>query len=368
MKVAEITAEPILHGGQEKFISNLIKNIHDKDILIDVITPYQCENEDFRKIVEENGGEVIALGLPFLRGKSRKLLYKPICMLLKDKRYDVVHIHSGSISALAYISKAAHESGISKIVVHSHSTAVQSLKHSLIKMVFGCQLAKVATDFLACSEEAGKDKFPASIVNGKLLIIKNGISVEDYKRNEKLRAKQRELLGISEEAFVIGHVGRFAFEKNHMFLLDLFEEYHRKAPDSILLLVGDGELREAIVKRISKSRLENKIILTGNVDNIQDYYQPMDVFVLPSLYEGFSYATLEAQTAGIPCVISTGVPEAVMLGENIARVDLTDRQLWLEEIEKARLVGITDNTYAIMAAGYSASETAKSVLEVYKSM
>ncbi len=366
MRVAEITADPILHGGHEKFISNLIKNNPDKDVQIDVITPYQCENEDFRKTVAEKGGKVIALGLPFLRGKSRKLLYKPIYALLKSEHYDVVHIHSGSISALAYIARAAHKAGVGKIVVHSHSTAVQSLKHRLVKMVFGPQLTKYATDYLACSAEAGKDKFPASVVKNRLVIIKNGIAVEDYKRDEITRAKQRELLGIPEDAFVIGHVGRFAFEKNHAFLLELFEEYYKNAPDSMLLLVGDGELKDEIVEKIARSGLGDKIILTGNVDNIEDYYQVMDVFVLPSLYEGFPYVTLEAQAAGIPCVVSTGVTEEVMIGQGVVRVDLKDKELWLEEIEKARSAGITDNANAITAAGYDIRDTVETVLELYK--
>lgn len=366
MRIAEITAEPVLHGGQEQFIKNLIDNVHDHQTRIDVITPYICDNEDFQKSVEEKGGRVIALGLPFLRGRSRKLLYEPVKSLLKRELYDAVHIHSGSISALAYIAKAASEAGIKKIIVHSHSTAVQSLKHSLVRTVYGCFLAKYPTDYLACSEEAGIDKFPARIVKNRLVIIKNGISIKKYRRDETLRKTQRKILGIPDDAFVIGHVGRFAFEKNHKFLADLFEEYHKECPESILLLVGDGELKEDITKRIKEKDIKETVVFTGNVDNVQDYYQAMDVFVFPSLYEGFSYVTLEAQAAGLPCIISTGVPDAVMIGKNIVKVGLTDKQQWLAAIRSAREKGVTDNTEAIIAAGFDANETAKSVIEIYK--
>ena len=366
MKVLEVTGEPILHGGQEQFIRNLIDNVHYHQARIDVLTPYICDNEEFQKTVEEKGGRVIALGLPFFRGKSRKLLYEPIKSLLKRERYDVVHIHSGSISALAYIAKAASEAGVKKIIVHSHSTAVQSLKHSLVRTVYGCFLAKYPTDYLACSEEAGVDKFPARIVKNRLIIIKNGISIKKYRRDETQRKTQRKILGIPDDAFVIGHVGRFAYEKNHEFIIDLFEEFHIKTPDSILLLVGDGEQKERVVDLVNKKEIKEQVIFTGNVDNVQDYYQVMDVFVLPSLYEGFPYVILEAQAAGLPCIISTGVPDAVMIGKNIVKVDLTDKWQWLAAIRSAREEGVTDNTEAIIAAGFDANETAKSVIEIYK--
>ena len=365
IRVIEITGEPLLHGGQERFITNLLENIDYTDLNIDVLTPYISDNAYFTELVESEGGRVSELNLDFNPGASRRLLLEPITDFLRDKRYDAAHIHSGSVSALAYMALAAKRAGIKKIIVHSHSTGVPSLKHTFIRFVFGFILKACATDFLACSAEAGRMKYPQSVTKNRLKVIKNGINIEDYKRNDAIRKVVRNSLGIGEGCFVIGHVGRFSKEKNHSFIIDLFADVREKIPDSALLLLGDGELFDEIKEKTERLALSDRVFFTGNVDNVQDYYQIMDLFILPSLYEGFSFVTLEAQASGLPCLVSTGVPTDVIIGNNTERIDLDNYSEWLNKTIAYRGVGFEDNYEKIISSGFDIKVTADIIRALY---
>ena len=310
-------------------------------------------------------GQVYDLGLPFLPGKSRRLLYNPIKLFLHDHSYDVVHVHSGSISVLAYVAKAARRSGVQKVIVHSHASGVTSLKHNIIRFVFGFMLRRNATDFLACSKEAGVMKYPLKVVKRKLVVIKNEIDINEYRFDASKREQVRKELGITEEAFVFGHVGRFSIEKNHEFLIEVFLQVHEKIPNSKLLLVGDGELRSEIESKVKKLNLEDAVRFVGNVDNVQDYYQTMDAFLLPSIYEGLSFVTIEAQAAGLPCVVSTGVPETVKIADNVFRVDLADKQSWIDKAIALKNMRSLDNSELIRRAGYDIKDTAAQIRKLY---
>ncbi len=310
-------------------------------------------------------GNIYELGLTFRPGQSRKLLYEPVKRFLNDHSYDVVHVHSGSISVLAYVAKAARSAGINKVIVHSHATGIPSIKHKAIRFLFGFMLRTNATDFLACSIEAGKMKFPHDIVKHKLVVIKNGINIANFRFCSSKRKMIRKTLGIAEDTFVLGHVGRFSKEKNHNFLIEVFDKVHEQIPNSKLLLVGAGELANDIRAKVKELGLKESVIFTGNVDNVQDYYQAMNVFLLPSIYEGLSFVTLEAQATGIPCVISTGVPEAAKIAKNVYRMDLADKQGWINNVINLKNEHPLDNSVAIHQAGYDIKDTSKQIRTLY---
>lgn len=365
MNILEITGEPLAYGGQERFLINLLESMDYTNLRIDVLTPYSCENASFRELVQSKGGSVYELNLPFRPGKSRRLLLKPITSFLKSRHYDVVHIHSGSTSVLAYASIAAKNAGVKTIIVHSHSSGMTSVRKKLTRLVFGLVMDRCATHFLACSREAGEMKFPAGIVKEKLLVVKNGIPIKEYSFEQKRREKIREKLSISRGAFVAGHVGRFAPEKNHAFLIELFDKVHREIPDSTLLLVGDGELMDEIKETVRRRGLDRAVIFTGNVDNARDYYQAMDVFLLPSLYEGLGIVAIEAQATGIPCILSTNVPEEAKIADNVVRLSLDDPDAWLDTVLSLRGSTPQDNASKLIAAGYAIQETAKQIRDIY---
>ena len=366
MRVLEVTGEPILHGGQEKFIENLIENIDHNDLVIDVLTPYYCENEAFTESVQKFGkGQVYELNLAFTPGKSRRLLLKPIYDFLKTNHYDVVHVHSGSTSVLAYVAKAAHKAKVGKIVVHSHVAGISSIKQKGIRFIMGRLIARNANAFLACSKEAGMAKYPPQIVKRHLKVIKNGINISKYQYDDSRRKAIREQYAINDDTYVLGHVGRFSEQKNHEYLIRLFYEVHNIESDVVLFLVGDGELKSEIIKQVKELEIENHIYFVGNVDNTQDYYQAMDTFLLPSKWEGHPFVTVEAQAAGLPCLVSTSIPEAAIMSDNMKRLDLNEFDSWIRECVSLRKTMRTDNSKRIKQAGYDICTTAAQIRRIY---
>ena len=363
MRILEITGEPILHGGQEIYIHNVLCGLKDNDLQIDVLTPYNCDNGLFRQTVSKKNGKVYELKLDFKPYKSRKMIYRPVLDFLKKNEYDVIHIHSGSISVLAYEALAAKRAGIKKIIVHSHSTGEKGLRHFAIHTLFGPLLKFCPTHYLACSKEAGEMKFPRS-VQKKVLVVKNGIDLKKFKRDPIVRKSLRDSFGISEDPFVIGHIGRFTSEKNHSFLIDVFSKISNENSNCCLLLIGEGELQQKAKEQVKELGLEDKVLFTGNVDNPQDYYNMMDFFVLPSLYEGFSFVTLEAQANGLPCLVSAGVPNAVLLSDSVAKLELNEKK-WADYLLEHRNEGIKDNESVLREKGYDLSTTVDVIGKLY---
>lgn len=363
MRVLEITGEPILHGGQEAFIYNILENISNPDLCIDVLTPYHCNNNKFRNLIRSKNGSVYELNLDFRPWKSRRLIYKPVKDFFREHPYDVVHIHSGSISVLAYESLAARKAGAKKILVHSHSTGVRNLKHTLIHTAFSPLLLACPTDYLACSSQAGEMKFPKA-VQKRVRVIPNGIKLEKFKRNEEKRSELRKEYGLSQDSFVIGHVGRFTAEKNHRFLVDVLQRMLKDDGSCYLLLVGEGVLFEEVRQLVNEKKLSERVVFTGVVDNPEDYYNMMDYFVLPSIYEGFSLVTLEAQANGLPCLVSTGVPDAAVLTDSVKKMEL-DPEMWADYLIEHRGVSVRNNRELLAEKGYDIVEAAREIEELY---
>ena len=159
---------------------------------------------------------------------------------------------------------------------------------------------------------------------------------------------------------MIGHVGRFTWAKNHEFLLNLFTEFHKNHPDSRLLLVGDGELRSKLEQQMQDLHIRESVIMTGAVDNVEDYMTVMDVFVFPSHYEGLPTVNIEAQVNGLRCIVSTGVPEEVCIASGqVAFLPLTDKSRWLSELEKSMVIGRTSSTMALQNRDYDIVQAVK---------
>ena len=154
---------------------------------------------------------------------------------------------------------------------------------------------------------------------------------------------------------------------SHSFIIDFFSELYKKSDNYKLLLVGEGELKENVLSRVTELMLTDSVVFTGNVSNVQDYMQAMDLFVLPSLFEGLGIVGIEAQACGLPCVFSTGVPEEAKLTENVEYISL-DKNKWIETIEKMIVLSKTDNTEKIRASGYDIVETAKKLENIYLNM
>ena len=300
-------------GGVESVIMNYYRHLDHKKIQFDFI----CDEDSTRIPYEEIkklGGRV------FLVPKYQKLpqYLKALEDLFRKNQYRIVHSNINTLSVFPLY--AAKKAGVPVRISHSHSTSnTKEWKRNIIKNILRPFSKKYATDYFACSELAGQYLFGNKAFDqGEVKIIHNAIDLDKFKFDPEVRKKLRKELDIDEKTIVIGHVGRFVKQKNHDFLIDVFNEYHAKNPDSKLLLIGTGPLEEKIKAKVEKLNLSDYVLFLGQREDTNKLYSVMDVFCLPSLYEGLGMVLIEAQTNGLPCVASDKVPKEAKVSENIS--------------------------------------------------
>lgn len=363
-KVLEVFGEPIISGGQEAFVNNIIENMEMKNLHIDLFSPYYCGNKLYKKNIENRGGKVFTAGLDFKPGFSRFNIKRPLIKVLKSGKYDIVHVHSGSISVLSIVAKLAKQNGVKTIIVHSHSPAERkTLKHRLVKLWFYRILTIYPSHYLACSLNAAQCKFPSKVLS-KTKFIKNGIELNKYKFNLEKRIKIREKLKLDKDDFLIGHVGRFSREKNHKFLIDVIEKLITEGIKVKVILIGDGELKGQIENLVREKKLDKYVIFTGNISNVDEYMQAMDCFVLPSLYEGMPFVGIEAQASGMPIIVSDGVSQELKI-TNSVQFEKLEIDRWVKTIKKVQKLERKDNILELKEAGFDINQTADILRKIY---
>jgi len=350
------------HGGAESMVMNIYGNIDRSEVQFDFLT--RGENDiNLVKEVQKKGGNIFNMP-PY----PKRILenYKQTEEFFKEhgNEYDIIHIHANSAIYIkpVYLAK---KYGI-KVILHSHSTHAYREYFKIIHKFNYKKMKKYIDMRVACSINAGKWMFD----NDKYTVFNNAIDLDKYNYNEKIRKEIRKKHNI-EDKYVIGHVGRFVKAKNHVFLIKIFSEYIKQNNDAVLLLIGDGELKSNIEELVMRKELSEKVIFTGNIDNVNEYMQAMDIFLLPSLYEGAPVAAIEAQASGLR-VISSAVPvESKIISENVESISLEEPvEKWVECINKYNSIHsdrIIDNE-RFADAGYSIKEQAAKMLDYYKSL
>lgn len=350
-------------GGAETMIMNIYRNIDRSEIQFDFVihTNEKCAYNDE---INELGGRIYTV--PSYVGKNH-FKYKKTWELFfnNHQEYKIIHGHMRSTAAI-YL-RIAKKHGLITIA-HSHSTASRGNKaQQLVKNIMQFPIRYIADYLFACSDEAGKWLFGKNAIKkDNYKIIKNAIDVETYVFNEARRNEIRKALGI-EDKFVVGHVGSFTYPKNHKFLIDVFYQVQMQNKNSILLLVGDGELIPQIEKQINSLGIKDKVIFTGVVPNVNDYMQAMDAFVFPSLFEGLGMAVIEAQAAGLPCIVSDTLPNEVFITDLIEALPLSIlTKVWAESIVKSIKYTKKNTINEIKKAGFDIAEEAKEIEDIYK--
>lgn len=350
------------YGGIENTTINLFKNIDSSKVQIDILVESHSGSEHLEKI-SSLGCKVYKIEkfdpkYPFKYYRSLIDFFK------QHKEYQIVH--SYNISRTPFLFLAAKKSKIKHRIFHA-STTLSSTK--ILKRVIFRILIKISTllstRIFACSEKASRYFFK----NKKAVILKNGIETEKFIFNNTIRKRIRNELNI-ENKFVIGHVGRFCEAKNHSFILDIFNEICKIDSNTVLLLIGDGPLEKEIVQKISRLNLRDRVILTGAIINVNDYLQAMDIFIFPSLYEGFGNAAIEAQAAGLKVIASDRVPQDVKITDLVEFISLkAPLYTWTDSILKERNNSIRRNTHnEVILSGYDIVENAKFLEKYYLKM
>lgn len=264
------------------------------------------ETEPFDEKIKALGSKVYVY--PALSGSQmgRTKAYLEKFFSKHAKEYDIVHLHAPTIAFLAF--PIAKKYGIKHRIVHSHATLYAENKVKAIRNKVLWSLAKGSiTDRIGCSKAAGEFLFGKK---GDFTVLKNAIAYEDYLYDEEVRKEIRKLEK-AEKKLVVGNVGRFSQQKNQTYLIEIFAKIKERQPNSVLWLIGDGELRNEIEEKIQKYGLQNDVKLFGMVNNARELYQAMDVMVMPSLFEGLPMAGVEAQASGIPCVFADTITKEV---------------------------------------------------------
>jgi glycosyltransferase involved in cell wall biosynthesis len=254
-------------------------------------------------------------------------------MLFKREHYDVVHSHLDWYMN-AYVCILAMLAGVKKRFAHHHQAYHPDnlfLKLLCILLRVPCKL--FATHWFACGQTAAINGWGKSAVEkGKVTILPNAIDPERFKFKESVRQGIRSQYGISDGDFVIGHVGRFFPEKNHKFIIRLFEEFVRNHPNARLLLVGNGPLQQNVLGSVKKIGLEKRVVFAGLQKDVVPYYCAMDILLLPSVREAFPMTLVEAQYNGLPCVVSDAVPRETAITNAVRSLPLNDIGCWIEEL------------------------------------
>ena len=316
IRIAQIMGKWV-GGGVESVVMNYYRHIDRNKIQFDFICDDDSTNIPYKEI-EKLGGKVILIP-PYQKiFKYHKKLKK----VLKEGNYKIVHSHINTLSVFSLF--AAKSAGVPIRIAHSHSTTnKKEKKKNLLKQVLRPFSKVFATDYMCCSELAGRWLFgDKEYDKGNVYLLNNAIDLDKFKYDEKVRKTKRKELNIDDDTLVIGHVGRFVEQKNHRFLIDIFNEVHKQNENSILLLVGQGPLMEEIKEKVKNLNLEKYVKFLGQRNDVSELYQAFDVFCLPSLYEGLGMVLIEAQISGVYCIASTEVPSIVKINNNFDFVSL----------------------------------------------
>ena len=365
-KVLEVFGEPIATGGQESFVFNNLQAMDLSRFRFDFLTPYSCDNDGRREDIKHFGGTLYELKCPFLPGKSRELIKEPIKAFFKKNKYDVVHIHSGSTSVLAIVSEIAKKAGTPKVIVHSHCASEKiTLFNKINRRLCGIRMKKNVDIYCACSEEAALSKFCPEILS-KVLVIRNGIDLDRYKRTDVNRKTLRERFNAKDTDLVIGHVGRMTYQKNQEYALSVFKTIHSMRPNSQLWLIGDGPDFETIKDRVSELGLRDSVKLLGLIQDTSCYYQAFDAFIFPSRFEGLPISLIEAGAAGLPCAVSDHVSrETNLVGDFVTYLSLDNEKAWVDFFMQNADKYNKKATKQLCDAGFSVIDSAKTLEDIY---
>ena len=310
--------------------------------------------------------EILSYGIPIyhvpVRGKHPFSYSTNVKKILKEHPVDIIHCDMDT--SCGYFLKIAKDCGIPVRIAHSHST--DYLNKNFIRKAVAIQskneIRTVATERFACSYKAGKWLFP----NDEFTVVNNAIDLKPYIPNRITREKKRIELGIPEDTFVLGHIGRFSPPKNHVGLLKIYAELKKKRKNTKLILVGTGELLDVIRELARNLEIEKDVLFLGVRSDIPELFQAIDTFVMPSNWEGLPVAGIEAQAAGLPCIFSDAVTSEVCMTDFAKRLPKNNIDLWvdmLKNMQKKR--NAVESHKSLREHGYDIETEAEKMANLY---
>ncbi|MFK9089956.1 glycosyltransferase family 1 protein [Bacillus salipaludis] len=356
-------------GGAETLLMNIYRNMDREKVQFDFIT-HSTKKGDFDDEIISLGGKVFQIHSLGELGPIRYL--KELIKIMSANKYLAIHSHTDYQGGFPTL--AAKICGIKQRICHSHSNnwpQGNSYKAKLMLKFLKTLIKMTATNYCSCSIDAAEFLFSRKMVDqGKVDILKNGIDISQFLNEKNCRNSVIQEFNLPKEAKLIGHVGRFSESKNHQFILKVFKNVIETDPSFIALFVGDGPLKGQIEKEAEKLGLLKHIRFLGVRADIPRLMKAFDVFIFPSLFEGFGIVTIEAQSAGTPCVVSDAIPKTTDMGlDLLSFISLEeDIAFWAQELKNAILIkkpdyDIINNT--IIKNGYSIQDNIPKWLSLY---
>lgn len=357
------------HGGIQQFLVENVKNMDKSKVQVDVLTLDDGTTYPLEQAIQDAGATYyklkgIWISKPWDYIKYAKAIDK---FFTENNDYKVVHMNASSKNFL--LLKYAKKHNIPIRIAHSHNIDFQT-KNPIKKLVgnlLKVPMKKYATDYFACSYLAGEWLFgKENVENGKVKVIHNAVDYDRFKYDEKVREEMRKEFKIKKKEILFGNVGRFTNQKNHTFLIDIFNEIHNKNKDTKLIMVGIGEKEEEIREKVKNLNLEDSVIFAGFRKDVNKIMQAMDVFLLPSLYEGLPVVGVEAQAAGLPSFTSKDVVTSeVKITDAFEFISLEkSAEEWADTILNSDL-SRRDTKDSLKQAGYFIEDSAKELVNFY---
>ncbi|MBQ3955942.1 MAG: glycosyltransferase family 1 protein [Clostridia bacterium] len=353
-------------AGIETMLMNYYREIDRSLVQFDFLANKPAPGEYDEEIRSMGGRVFVSPGLNPLHFPRYERFMADLLHDNPDIR--IVHAHNEAMGY--YALKSAKDAGIRVRIAHAHSTRIiRDYKYPL-KLVCKRLLPGAATEWWGCGRDAGIYYFGEKRWNESGFVVRNAIDVSKFAFREEDRRRLRQLQGL-DDCFVIGHVGRFNEAKNHSRLLDIFAEIAKTAPDARLVLIGVGELEQAAREKVRALGLEDRVFFLGQMADVSGWYQAMDCFVLPSVFEGLPVVGIEAQASGLPCFFSDRVTDEVLLSPRAQRISLrADLADWAGAILGAKRAEADRNQGAetVRQAGYDIRREARKLEEIYLDM
>ena len=323
-------------GGAETMVMNYYRALDKTQVQFDFMV-HREERGAYEDEIEAMGGRIYRMCPIYPQNIGR---YQQLLKTFFDEHpeYQILHSHMSELGYFAFKEAARHHVPVR--ICHAHNipvfrneTFTEKLKR-LPREILARLITPLSTDYFACSKGAGEWLFGKQ---KQAVILNNAIDTAQFVYNPELSAAVRAQYGWTGK-LVVGHVGRFCPQKNHLFLLDIFFHIQQEVPESVLVLVGDGELRTEIVRKIAALHLEQKVVLMGSVSEVHRLYQAFDLFLFPSLYEGFGNVLLEAQAAGLPSFTTKDtVPQQACISPLLHYLPLSDSaEQWKDAVLQYR--------------------------------
>ena len=354
-------------GGQTQYVLQNWKNIDKSKFHFDFIT--MSKKLDFVEELEKEGSKVFFISC--YAEENEQKFNNELRDIIRKGNYDAIHIHTKQWKSFN-VEKIAKEEGIKKIIIHAHNSGIDILdvikrtqelnQHYFLQEQF---TEDIATDYWACSKLAANFLYGNKLAPEKIKIMNNAIDLSLFSYCKETRDILRKKMNL-DNYYVIGNVARLAYQKNQEFLLKVFTEICKVRNNYKLLLVGDGEKLHEYKTYVREMKIEDKVIFTGKRNDVHNLLQVMDLFCLPSRFEGLSISLVEAQAAGLKCLCSDGLSEELKITDNVKVLPL-EVETWKNTILGMRMpYDRKDMKKIITDAGYNILSQIKILENYYK--